>query len=165
MMRVTNGSGGALQNVGVALTDGNGDMSLWAVGATSTDGTFDLSIPAGAALPPNALFQVTALDEDGDIAAFDGTIVNLAKGTQSIGVSSISYDNDDDGDEDSDGSEAVSTPMLRHSTHGIAGKRPMRRKVAVVSREPESGLVARPGGLRTCPALAPKKAVAGRPVW
>src|SRR5579871_441519 len=106
----TNSEGTGLQNTGVELTDGNGDDTPFASGATFADGSYDLLIPqsaVGTVVPNNALFQITALDEDGDIISFDGSSVDLSSGSQSLGTSSISYDSDDDGDDDSDGSLAI----------------------------------------------------------
>ncbi|HKD08665.1 MAG TPA: hypothetical protein VKB79_22370 [Bryobacteraceae bacterium] len=105
-----NGSGTGLQNVTVSLTDGNDADEPIATGATSTDGSFDLMVPAsavGGSVPNNAIFEITSMDENGDLASFDGNSINLAAGSQSIGTWSITYDNDNDGDDDSDGSDAV----------------------------------------------------------
>jgi uncharacterized protein (TIGR03437 family) len=113
---VTNSLGTGLQNVGVELTDGNGADNPFVSGATFADGTYDLLIPetaVGGVVPNDALFQVTALDEDGDIVAFDGSNVDLSAGSQSLGSSSISYDPDDDDDDDSDGS--LARPKHGHS--------------------------------------------------
>jgi uncharacterized protein (TIGR03437 family) len=125
----TNSSGTGLQNAGVELTDGNGADTPFASGATFADGTYDLLIPdtaVGNVVPGNALFQITALDEDQDIVAFDGSNVDVASGSQSIGTSSISYDPDDDDDDDSDGSLAI----LKHGhvgagmDHVVPGRTP-----------------------------------------
>jgi uncharacterized protein (TIGR03437 family) len=163
--KVTNGSGTGLQNVGVGLTDGNGDHTPVAVGVTNTDGTFDLTIPVGAAVPSSALFQVTALDETGDIATFDGATVNLAKGPQSIGTSSISYDNDNDGDDDSDGSEAIGAPIMGQAAHRPVASRPVPVTRGAVPARFAAAVTAKPGRLRGRVHLAPRKAVAGRPLW
>lgn len=110
---VTGAAGNGLQNVGVELTDGNDGDTPIATGATSTDGSYDLLVPEGAGnIPSNALFQITVLDESGDVDTFDGQNVDLATGSQSIGTSSVSYDPDDDGDDDSDGSEDRKGPPL-----------------------------------------------------
>lgn len=110
---VTGAAGNGLQNAGVELTNGDDSGTPIATGATFSDGTFDLLIPAsdvGSVVPNSALFQITALDEDGDIATFNGNAVDLTAGTQSIGSYSISYDPDDDDDDDSDGSAFVGRP-------------------------------------------------------
>jgi hypothetical protein len=140
--KATNGSGTGLQNVGVALTDGNDTDAPIAAGATTTNGTFNLAIPAGASVPSSALFQITALDESGDIATFDGTTVNLAKGSQSIGSTSISYDNDDDDDDDSDGSQRANPGQ---SVHGVGVNRAVRPRATVTRPAAAHRPVPRPG--------------------
>ena len=105
-----NGSGTGLQNVTVSLTDGNDADEPIATGATSSNGSFDLLVPAsavGSVVPGSAVFEITTMDESGDLASFTGNSINLAAGSQSVGTYSISYDSDDDGDDDSDGSEVV----------------------------------------------------------
>lgn len=105
----TNSSGTGLQNAGVELTDGNDADTPFASGATFADGSYDLVVPetaVGNVVPNDAQFEITALDENGDIMSFDGSSVDVGAGSQSLGSSSISYDSDDDGDDDSDGSLA-----------------------------------------------------------
>jgi uncharacterized protein (TIGR03437 family) len=148
--KVTNGAGAGLQNVGVELTDGNATDTPIATGPTNTDGTFDMLIPLGANVPATALFQITALDEDGDIATFDGNTVNIGRGSQSIGTSSISYDNDDDGDDDSDGSLAVFEPIAGQSTH-----RAPRRHVLVHAPTPAFTHQRYPTRLTPTPRIPP----------
>ncbi|HEV8042727.1 MAG TPA: IPT/TIG domain-containing protein [Bryobacteraceae bacterium] len=133
---VTGASGNGLQNAGVELSNGDDSVSPIAAGATFSDGTFDLLIPAsdvGSVVPDSALFQITALDENGDIATFNGTNVDLTAGTQSIGSYSISYDSDDDGDDDSDGSASVGR-RGNHVRHGMARAGHIGRRRATSNR-------------------------------
>lgn len=126
----TGAAGNGLQNAGVEITDGDDADPPIATGATNTDGAFDLLIPidaSGNGATNNALFQITVLDESGDIVTFDGNAVNLGAGSQSLGTSSVSYDSDGDGDDDSDGSDAApgrgaTAKMIRNLHRRPTGK-------------------------------------------
>jgi len=151
---VTGASGNDLQNVGVELTNGDDSVSPIAAGATFGDGTFDLLIPAsdvGSVVPSSALFQITALDENGDIATFDGSNVDLTAGTQSIGNYTISYDSDDDGDDDSDGSASVGRRGV-HVRHGMARAGHIAPRRATSNRRVLDGSVAPVQDVRPAPA-------------
>ncbi len=106
---VTDSNGDSLNNVGADLNSGTDLGAPFALGGTNGSGKFDLLVPAaavGSSIPSSATFEISTLDEDGDMVTFTGNSVSM-NSSRSIGAYSIKYDSDDDDDDDSDGSDAI----------------------------------------------------------
>jgi hypothetical protein len=119
---VTDSAGAPLEDAGVVFTTGDDSVPPIVAGPTLMDGSYDLLVPqgsVGSAVPDSGQLEVQLLDEHGGVLSVTGDSVDLAAGTQNLGTVMVAYDSDDDGDDDSDGSNITrqSHASLIHTGH------------------------------------------------